>query len=203
MSALPSTLVLATHNKGKIAELKAMLAPLIADIRVAADFNLPEPEETGKTFSDNAILKARATAVATNLPALADDSGLAVHALGGEPGIYSARWAGPNKDFGAAMQKVRERLGNNPDRQAAFIAVLALVMPDGQVRTFEGRIDGTLVWPPRGTGGFGYDPMFLPKGQEQTFGEMDKAFKNVLSHRSRAVRKLLDYLEAAGGGATG
>jgi len=181
------TLVLATHNKGKVVELQDMLCGAPIRIVTAGDLNLPEPEETGTTFAENASLKALAAARAANLPALADDSGLCVNALGGDPGLYSARWAGPDKDFDFAMGRVNELLGDNPDRSAYFIAVLALAWPDGHVELSEGRVEGELVWPKRGEGGFGYDPMFLPDGYTQTFGEMSAADKKAISHRQRAL----------------
>lgn len=186
------TLVIATHNAGKLREIRDLLAPFGVDCVSAADLNLPEPEETGKTFEENAVLKARAAAVESNIPALADDSGLAVAALGGEPGIYSARWAGPERDFNLAMKAVHEKLGDNADRRAAFICVLALVWPDGHVESFEGRIDGSLVWPPRGEKGFGYDPMFVAEGFDRTFAEIDPQEKHAVSHRARAFRLLVD-----------
>ena len=185
-------LVLASHNRGKLKEFDALLAGLNIQVLSAADLGLDEPEETGSTFVDNALLKARAAMESTGLPALADDSGLAVNALGGDPGIYSARWAGPGKDFAAAMVRVNAALGASSDRTAAFIAVLALVWPDGSHHVVEGRVDGILCWPPRGTGGFGYDPMFMPEGNNLTFGEMTADEKRKLSHRARA----LDLLKA-------
>jgi XTP/dITP diphosphohydrolase len=151
---------------------------------------LPEPEETGTTFLENAELKARAAALAARLPALADDSGLVVPALGGAPGVYSARWAGPEKDFRVAMERVQRELGGSPDRRACFICALAMAWPDGHVESFEGRVDGTLVWPPRGSRGFGYDPMFLPEGGTLTFGEMEPEAKHKISHRARAFAQL-------------
>lgn len=185
-------LVLATHNQGKIKEISALLAPYVARFQSAGELGLSEPEETGATFAENAALKALAAARESGDVALADDSGLAVTALNGEPGIYSARWAGPEKDFGAAMAKVNTRLGDNPDRSAAFIAVLALAWPDGHVECVEGRVDGVLAWPPRGEGGFGYDSMFVPAGHDISFGEMTPAQKQSLSHRARAFRKLVE-----------
>jgi XTP/dITP diphosphohydrolase len=185
-------LVLASHNRGKLKEFDALLSGLNIQVLSAADLGLDEPEETGLTFVDNALLKARAAMLATGLPALADDSGLAVNSLGGDPGIYSARWAGPSKDFAAAMARVNEALGAASDRSAAFITVLALVWPDGSLHVVEGRVDGILCWPPRGTGGFGYDPMFMPEGSPLTFGEMTAEQKRKLSHRARA----LDLLKA-------
>lgn len=185
-------LVLATHNKGKVQEIGALLAPFDVDVIFAGDLNLPEPEETGATFIENAKLKALAAATAAGMPAVADDSGLAVHALGGEPGVYSARWAGAEKNFYKAMERVNGELGNHPDRSAAFICALALAWPDGHCEVFEGMIDGTLVWPPRGERGFGYDPMFIPLNHNETFGEMAPANKQAISHRTRAFAKLVD-----------
>jgi XTP/dITP diphosphohydrolase len=184
-------LVVATHNPGKLAEIRDLVAPFGIEALGAGELGLPEPEETGESFIDNAELKARAAAEASGLPALADDSGLAVPALGGAPGIYSARWAGPKKDFAIAMARVEEQLRGKPDRRAHFVAALALAWPDGHVESFEGRVHGTLAWPPRGKRGFGYDPIFLPEGGMLTFGEMEPAQKHRISHRARAFEKLV------------
>ena len=184
-------LVIASHNPGKVREIAELLAPHGLSVFSAAELGLLEPEETGATFTENTILKATAAATASGLPALADDSGIAVAALDGQPGIYSARWAGPGKDFTVAMQRVERELADATDRSAAFICVLCLAWPDGRHETFEGRIAGTMIWPPRGDKGFGYDPMFVPEGRELTFGEMDPAAKHALSHRARAFAKLL------------
>ena len=186
--------VIATHNPGKLREIDDLVAPYGIEVVSAGALGLPEPEETGTTFEANAALKAHAAAQAAKLPALADDSGVAVTALNGDPGIYSARWAGPNKDFSDAMQRVHDALGAATDRSAAFISVLALAWPDGHLERFEGKIDGTLVWPPRGARGFGYDPMFVPTGGTQTFGEMEPAAKHAISHRAVAFRKLVAAL---------
>jgi XTP/dITP diphosphohydrolase len=187
-----SRLVVASHNAGKVGEIADLLAPFDIDIVSAAQLDLPEPEETGDTFTANAVLKAAAATQASGLPALADDSGLAVVALNGAPGLYSARWAGPERDFQVAMALVQEKLGENTDRRAYFVSVLALAWPDGHVEHFEGRIHGKLIWPPRGNDGFGYDPMFLPDGYGQTFGEMPYNEKQRISHRAVAFRKLID-----------
>ncbi len=184
-------LVIATHNPGKLGEIAALLAPFGVAVVGAAELGLDEPEETGLSFTENAEIKARAAAAAAGRPALADDSGLAVAALGGAPGIYSARWAGPAGDFGAAMARVEAELGDARDRRAQFVAALALTWPDGHCETFEGRVDGTLVYPPRGARGFGYDPMFLPDGHAETFGEMEPTEKHRISHRADAFRKLI------------
>lgn len=197
MTALPQKIVLATHNPGKVAEFQTLLAPCGVEVVSAADLNLPEPDETGTSFAENAVLKARAAADLSGLRALADDSGLSVRALNGDPGIYSARWAGPDKDFTRAMHLVHDRLGDDPDRVAAFICVLALVDPDGQTHLFEGRVDGTLTWPPRGAGGFGYDPMFIPDGESRTYGEMAPSEKKATSHRARACAALVAFLQSA------
>jgi XTP/dITP diphosphohydrolase len=186
------TLVVATHNPGKAVEIADLLAPFAITVVTAGALGLPEPEETGTTFEANAVLKALAAAQGAGKPALADDSGLAVAALGGEPGIYSARWAGPAKDFALAMRKVEERLAGDPDRRAFFVAVLALAWPDGHVETFRGEVHGRLTWPPRGTRGFGYDPMFIAEGLTQTFGEIEPAEKHRISHRAVAFRKLVE-----------
>jgi XTP/dITP diphosphohydrolase len=183
-------LVIASHNPGKVVEIAELLAPLAIEVVSARALGLPEPEETGDSFEANAALKARAATAGSGLPALADDSGLVVPALGGAPGIYSARWAGPEKDFAAAMARVERELGHR-DRSAHFVAVLALAWPDdGDVALFRGEVAGRLVWPPRGDRGFGYDPMFLPEGGAETFGEMDPTAKHRISHRARAFAKL-------------
>ncbi len=184
-------LVIATHNPGKLVEIAELLAPFAVEVVGAGALNLPEPEETGMSFEANAEIKALAAARGSGLPALADDSGLVVPALGGDPGIYSARWAGPDKDFAHAMHLVEERLGAHPDRRASFVAALALAWPDEHIETFRGEVHGSLVWPPRGQRGFGYDPMFLPRGGALTFGEMEPAAKHAVSHRAAAFRKLV------------
>ena len=188
----PGRLVAATHNKGKVKELKDLFEPLGFEVVSATDLDLPEPEETEATFSGNALLKARAAAQVTGAPALSDDSGLSVTALGGAPGIYSARWAGEARDFGAAMAKVERELheAGNADRSAKFVCALAVAWPDGHEEVFEGEVHGTLVWPPRGERGFGYDPVFVADGETITFGEMDPARKHAMSHRADAFRKL-------------
>ena len=184
-------LVIASHNKGKIVEIAELLAPFGIEVVSAGDLGLPEPEETENSFIGNAQLKALAAARAANLPALADDSGMTVSALDGAPGIYSARWAGPDRDFDMAMEKVNKAVGDNPDRQAHFVCALSLAWPDDYVENFEGRIEGDLVWPKRGKYGFGYDPMFQPRGYDQTFGEMTPAKKHEISHRARAFDQLV------------
>ena len=184
-------LVIASHNPGKVREIGALLQPFDADVVSAGELGLPEPVEDGDSFIANAVIKARAAAEGSGLPALADDSGLAVTALNGDPGIYSARWAGPDKDFDMAMQQVLDALGDAADRSAHFVCALALAWPDGHVETFEGTVHGTLVWPPRGSHGFGYDPIFLPDGETEAFGEMDPDRKHAISHRADAFRKLV------------
>jgi len=183
------TLVVASHNPGKVAELEELLAPLGIETIGAGALGLPEPEETGTSFEENALLKAREAATASDLVAIADDSGIVVPALGGAPGIYSARWAGPGKDFRPAMERVQLGLGDR-DRRAYFVAVLALVWPDGEGVVFRGEAHGRLVWPPRGDKGFGYDPMFAPDGYDETFGEQGPELKYKISHRARAFAKL-------------
>ncbi|MBI3452786.1 MAG: RdgB/HAM1 family non-canonical purine NTP pyrophosphatase [Rhodospirillales bacterium] len=187
-------LVIASHNRDKVREIDELLAPYGVAAVSAGDLGLPSPEETGTTFLANAELKAHAAAQASRLPALADDSGLCVTALGGAPGIYSARWADEAKNFAMAMDRVwREvRASGSTDRGAAFISVLSLAWPDGHAESFEGRVDGHLVWPPRGDRGFGYDPMFVPIDGTLTFGEMESAAKHAISHRANAFRKLID-----------
>lgn len=196
MTSLPRRLVVASHNAGKVREIAALLAPLgIAPVS-AADLGLPEPEETEPIFAGNALLKARSAASGAGELALADDSGLEAFGLGGAPGIYSARWAGEPRDFGLAMSRVWDELAaaGSKDFSARFISVLALVGPGGEEQTFEGEVRGTLVWPPRGTRGFGYDPMFVPDGYTITFGEMDPDLKHAISHRAKAFEKLVEYL---------
>ena len=208
----PGRLVIASHNEGKVREIRELLGPYGIEPVSAAELDLPEPDEIGTTFIDNADLKARAAADLSGLPALADDSGLCVEALGDRPGIFSARWAladahvpaeaGPgevsgDRDFNRAMRRVQdelEALGEDVSRDAHFICALALCWPDGHSEWFEGRVDGTLTFPPRGANGFGYDPIFVPNGHEQTFGEMDPAAKHAMSHRADAFRKLVAAL---------
>lgn len=193
MSALfAGRVVVATHNPGKLREMRELLAPFGAEAVSAGELGLPEPEETGASFAANALLKAEAACAASGLPAIADDSGLCVEALGGDPGVYSARWAGPEKDFSAAMAKVWEAVEatGGRDRSAAFVSAVALVWPEGRRIEVEGRVEGLLVWPPRGEGGFGYDPMFLPEGWDRTFGEMSAQEKHSVSHRARAIAAL-------------
>ena len=186
-------LVIASHNAGKLREISALLAPWDVEVVPAASLGLPEPEETGATFAENAGLKARAAADGAGLPALADDSGLSADALNGQPGIHSARWAetGCGRDFQHAMARLEKALAGGANRVAHFTSVLALAWPDGHIEYFDGRVDGTLVWPPRGRNGFGYDPVFLPDGYDITFGEMAPAAKNAITHRAVAFEKLV------------
>lgn len=184
-------LVVASHNPGKLREIADLVGPYGLDVVSAGELNLPEPEETETTFAGNARLKAVAAAAGSGLPALSDDSGLEVAALEGQPGVYSARWAGSAKDFSAAMKRVADELDaagawQEPGPRANFTCALCLAWPDGEAHIFEGKVFGRLVWPPRGTRGFGYDPMFLPDGEALTFGEMDPAKKHAISHRARA-----------------
>lgn len=188
-------IVVATHNKGKLRELRSYLEPLGITLKSADDFNLPEPAETETTYVGNAALKARAAAEACGQICLADDSGLAVDALDGDPGIYSARWAEDaegNRDFLRAMALIHQKLGTTKNRKAKFVCSIALCWPDGHVETVEGYAHGQVIWPPRGPDGFGYDPMFLPDGHDQTFGEMDAQQKGQISHRRNAIEKILD-----------
>ncbi|HUZ67050.1 MAG TPA: RdgB/HAM1 family non-canonical purine NTP pyrophosphatase [Beijerinckiaceae bacterium] len=202
-SSLPDRIVIATHNPGKLREMRQLLAPYGIDAVSAAELGLPEPLESGGSFDANAQIKALAAAKAAGVAALADDSGLCVEALGGAPGIYSARWAGESKDFLMAMERIeaalRERDFFRPEqRRAWFVSVLTLAWPDGRAESFEGRVDGALVWPPRGAMGFGYDPIFLPDGHDRSFGEMSPEEKHglprdgsvALSHRARAFQAL-------------
>jgi XTP/dITP diphosphohydrolase len=182
--------VLASHNAGKLREFSALTAPHRITVLSAGDLGLPEPPETARDFIGNARLKALAAATATNLIALADDSGFCVAALGGAPGVYSADWAGTPRDFTAAMARVHRECGDMAEKSAWFVSVLCLAWPDGHTQTYEGRVDGARVWPPRGTNGFGYDPMFIPEGETRTYGETDPAWKHATSHRARAFAKL-------------
>jgi XTP/dITP diphosphohydrolase len=207
-------LVVATHNSGKLREFRELLAPFALELISAGELGLAEPEETGTTYSENARIKAEAAAVASGLPALADDSGLSVHALWGAPGLFSARWAGPDKDFSAAMARVEEDLQDRgafapEDRRAAFVAALSLAFPSGEALDVEGSVPGIVVWPPRGELGFGYDPIFLPDGHDRTFGEMSAEEKHGvtwdasgrasgLSHRARAFGELMAALYPGG-----
>lgn len=196
MKAVGPRLVIATHNAGKLREIRDLLAPYGIECVGAAELDLPEPEETGITYVDNAELKARQAADLSGLPCLADDSGLSVDALHGNPGIYSARWAedeAGNRDFNRAMERVwREVEAAGPDagHDAHFVCVLSLAWPDGSIESFEGKVHGTLTWPPRGDRGFGYDPMFIANGMDQTFGEIDPDHKHAISHRAEAFKKL-------------
>jgi XTP/dITP diphosphohydrolase len=208
----PGKLVIASHNEGKVREIRDLLGPFGIEPVSAAELELPEPDEIGTTFIDNADLKARQAADLSGLPALADDSGLCVEALGDRPGIFSARWAiaeprvdpaaGPGevsgtRDFNLAMRRVEHELaslGDEASRNAHFVCALAVCWPDGHSEWFEGRVDGTLTFPPRGTNGFGYDPIFVPIGHDRTFGEMDPAEKHAMSHRAEAFRKLVAAL---------
>ncbi len=183
-------LIVASHNPGKVHEIRELTKSLGVAVVPASELGLAEPEETGASFAANAEIKARAAAGAARLAALADDSGLVVPALGGAPGIHSARWAGPGRDFAAAMRRLEAELAGHDDRRAYFAAALALCWPDGHCETFEGRVDGALVFPPRGQRGFGYDPVYVPDGHHLTFGEMDPALKHAISHRADAMRKL-------------
>ena len=201
---LTDLVVIATHNPGKLREMRELLAPYGITTQSAGELGLPDPEETGTTFAENARIKAVAAARASGKPAFADDSGLVIDALDGEPGIHSARWAGPDKDFRAAMNRIQtlliERGATTPEqRHAHFIAALCLAWPDGHVENFEGRVDGVAVWPPRGDKGFGYDPLFRPNGFDITFGQMSAEEKHGLppqgqglSHRARAFMKLAE-----------
>jgi XTP/dITP diphosphohydrolase len=201
---LEGRIVIATHNPGKLAEMRELLGPYGIEAVSAGELGLGEPEETGDTFQANARIKAIAAAETAQLPAFADDSGIVVDALDGAPGIYSARWAGPSKDFNAAMAQIerllQERDATTPNRRRAhFVSALCVAWPDGHLEEVEARVDGTLVWPPRGTAGFGYDPMFLPEGHDRTFGEMTSIEKHGmpplglgLSHRARAFVKLAE-----------
>jgi len=194
-SPIPN-LVIASHNADKVREIGEMIAPMGIRVMSATEANIEEPEETGATFAENAELKAVHAGQVTGMASLADDSGLVVPAIGGAPGIYSARWAGPNKDFGAAFARIQKELGDKP-ADAYFVCVLALWQPKLGMQFFEGRIDGKLTFPPSGDKGFGYDPIFIPDGYAITFGEMDPVEKNRISHRARAFDKFLNHLKVA------
>ena len=184
-------LVLASHNKGKLAELADLLRPYHIEIVSAGELGLAEPDETAPDFAGNARIKALTAATATGLPAFSDDSGFCAAALAGAPGVFSARWGGAEKDFGKAMERVHAEIGDAADRRAWFVAALCLAWPDGHTETFVGRVDGSTIWPPRGDKGFGYDPMFLPEGGRQSFGEMDPDAKHAVSHRARAFAQVM------------
>ena len=188
-----ATLVIASHNEGKLKEIAELFAPFGIETVGAASLGLPEPAETGKSFAENASIKALAAARASGMLAIADDSGLEVQALGGDPGIHSARWAGEGRDFSLAMERVKSELDKvgAKEPKANFTCALAVATPEGNVQVFEGRVFGTLVWPPRGSHGFGYDPIFVPDGYEETFGEMEPWRKHAISHRARAFQKLI------------
>lgn len=193
-----SRLLVATHNRGKAGEIRTLLAPLGIEIVSAADLGLAAPEETGTTFEDNAALKAMAAMRASGLPSLADDSGLSVHALDGAPGVYTADWEGPTRDAMVGMRRIQDELARrgvpdtDADRAATFHCVLALAWPDGHCETVHGTLAGRIVWPPRGSGGHGYDPCFQPRGERRTCAEMTEAEKNAISHRGRAFRQLVE-----------
>ena len=188
-------LVIASHNAGKVKEIGALIAPLGIKVLSATEAGVDEPEETGDTFIANASLKSENACAISNLPSLADDSGLVVPAIGGAPGIYSARWAGPNKDFNTAFARIQSELGDK-STAAYFVCVLALSLPNQSTEIFEGRIHGTLTFPPRGQKGFGYDPIFIPEGHTQTFAEIDPDLKNNISHRAKAFALFLSHLKA-------
>ncbi|MCK5296294.1 MAG: RdgB/HAM1 family non-canonical purine NTP pyrophosphatase [Alphaproteobacteria bacterium] len=184
-------LVIASHNKGKVSELAEMMKPYHVKVISATKLNLDEPEENGITFIENAVIKAVAAVKASGMPALADDSGLAVHALDGKPGIHTARWAGADKNFPMAMKLVEDKLKGKKDRTAHFVCAIALAWPDGHVETFEGKVYGEMTWPMTGDKGFGFDPVFIPKGHTITFGEMNPKIKHEISHRAQAINMLV------------
>ena len=183
-------LVIATHNPGKLREIGELLRPRGLDVVSAGELGLPEPEEDAPDFAGNAGIKGLAAAAGAGLPALADDSGFCVAALGGAPGVHSARWAGPGKDFGAAMERVHREMAAAADRRAWFVCALCLAWPDGHADTFQGRVDGEVAWPPRGANGFGYEPVFAPLGSALTYAEMEPGRKHATSHRARAILQL-------------
>jgi len=185
-------LIIASHNKGKVREIGELLAPFGVETISVAELGLPEPVEDGETFIANAEIKALASATKSGLPALSDDSGLEINALDGEPGIYSARWAGPTKDFAVAMTEINRQMVGKKDRRANFTCALTLAWPDGHMESFEGKVFGSITWPMRGEKGFGYDPFFIPNGHQQTFAEMEPAAKHAMSHRADAFKQLID-----------
>lgn len=198
---LPPVLLVASHNPGKVREIMELVSPLGVEMKSATELRLSEPQETGASFSENAALKARAAADASGLAALADDSGLVVAALNGAPGVYSARWAGPGKDFSCAIARVERELtaAHASDYSAKFACALALALPEGQTEIFEGEVKGQLVFPPRGTNGFGYDPIFVAEGMQESFGELEPARKRGISHRARAFARLKEWLAVCSG----
>lgn len=185
-------LVIASHNKGKVCEIGELLAPFGVETVSVSELGLPVPVEDSDSFIGNAEIKSLAAAKASGLPSLSDDSGLEVHGLGGEPGIYTADWAGPGRDFTTGMKAVIDKLGDNPNRKANFTCALSLAWPDGHTESFEGKVFGSVTWPMRGEKGFGYDPIFIPEGHDITFAEMDPADKHAMSHRADAFRQLID-----------
>ncbi len=189
------TLVIASHNKGKVREIDELFTPMGISVKSAADLNLPEPVEDGDSFVANALIKSQSAVKHSGLTSLADDSGLVVPSLNGAPGIYSARWAGENKDFSIAMQRLQDE-GCETGTPAYFVCVLALSYPDGTNETFEGKIEGALTFPPRGQHGFGYDPVFIPNGYEHSFAEIDSELKQTISHRADAFKKFVTFLES-------
>lgn len=191
-ASLFDRLVIATHNAGKLREFQDLLSPYVREIVSSGDLGLPAPEETGTTFAENALLKAKTAAKASGSLALADDSGLCITALGGMPGIYSARWAGKDRSFATGMNRIQKELGDAKDRSACFICAVVLCEPDGKCTTIEGRVDGTIAREPKGANGHGYDPIFIPDGYATTFAEMDDTTKNALSHRGKAIRALVE-----------
>lgn len=191
-ASLFDRLVIATHNAGKLREFQDLLSPYVREIVSSGDLGLPAPEETGTTFAENALLKAKAAAEASGSLALADDSGLCITALGGKPGIFSARWAGKDRSFATGMNRIQKELGDATDRSACFICAVVLCEPSGKCRVIEGRVDGTIAREPKGANGHGYDPIFIPDGYATTFAEMDDTTKNALSHRGKAIRALVE-----------
>lgn len=192
-----STVILASHNKGKLSEMQDLLAPFDIHVQSSRELGLSEPIEDGQNFAENALIKARAAAQESGHIAIADDSGLCVEALNNAPGIFSARWAETEqggRDFAQGMKKIHEQMGENPNRKAFFISVLAVVWPEGEECLFEGRVDGHITWPPKGEKGFGYDPIFTPKGYDKTFAEMENNDKKAISHRGLAFEKLIATL---------
>ena len=188
---LEKEIIIASHNPGKVREIRKLLEPFCVKVISAGELGLPEPVENGITFTDNSIIKAISSAKGAGVPALADDSGLSIHSLNGDPGVYSARWAGPKKDFSLAMEKIQIRLKKFEDKSAHFTCALSLAWPDGHTENFNGEVYGEITWPPRGENGFGYDPIFIANGMNETFAELEPKTKHMISHRSIAFKKLI------------
>ena len=188
---LEKEIIIASHNPGKVREIRKLLEPFCVKVISAGELGLPEPVEDGTTFTENSVIKAMSSAKGSGIPAVADDSGLSIHSLNGDPGVYSARWAGPKKDFNLAMEKIQIRLKNFEKKNAHFTCALSIAWPDGHTESFNGEVHGEITWPPRGKNGFGYDPIFIASGMNKTFAELEPKSKHMISHRSVAFKKLI------------